>query len=147
MPCNGDVPWCSRSYGSNGEVWRCGLSSRFFWINEDVMMWWVYPWTSSAYNWWSNPWEKDASLYLLYRQCTLYIQKRSRTESWRTSKGAWTQADLEEPNATQFVRSERNERSHSRGLSVRPKDVERRWRRILWSTESNAELTSKSAGP
>src|SRR6218665_855815 len=72
-----------------------------------------------------------------------------RTEPWGTPKGAWTQADIEEPNVTQFVRSERKERSHSSGLSVRPKDIERRWRRrwrkILLSTESNAELTSKRA--
>src|SRR6218665_4099753 len=68
-----------------------------------------------------------------------------RTEPWGIPKGAWTQADLEEPNVTQFVRSERKERSHSSGLSVRPKVVERHWRRILLSTESNAELTSKRA--
>jgi len=58
-------------------------------------------------------------------------KKRSKNRALGTPKGAWIQADLEEPNVTQFVRSERKERSHSSGLSVRPKDVERHWRRIL----------------
>src|SRR6218665_2200172 len=80
-----------------------------------------------------------------YICCIDNVQKRSKSEPWGTPKGAWTQADLEEPNVTQFVHSERKELSHSSGLSVRPKDIERRWRRILWSTESNSELTSKRA--
>ena len=79
-----------------------------------------------------------------YICCIDNVQKQSKNWALGTPKGAWTQADLEEPNVTQFVRSERKEQSHSCGF-IRPKDVERRWRRILWSTESNAELTSKRA--
>ena len=58
---------------------------------------WVYAWTSCAYSWWSKPWEEStiAPLYLLYR---LMYRSGPRTEPWGTPKGAWTQADLEEPN-------------------------------------------------
>jgi hypothetical protein len=78
-------------------------------------------------------------------RCKEDVSKGPKTDPWGTPKGAGTQRDLEEPAITQLVRPVRKEESHSRGLPVSPKETERRWVRIEWSTESNAELTSKRA--
>src|SRR5688572_12057748 len=87
-----------------------------------------------------------ASNRLLLNTCNmLYYSSGPRTEPWGTPKGAGTQRDLDEPRTTQFERSVKKDVSQSRGWSTKPKEVERRCKRMEWSTESKAELTSKRA--
>src|SRR5678816_445953 len=57
-----------------------------------------------------------------------------RTEPWGTPKGAGTQGDLDEPRTTQFERSVKKDLSQSRGWSTKPKEVERRYKRMEWYT-------------
>src|SRR5688572_11769792 len=69
--------------------------------------------------------------------------KGPKTDPWGTPKGAGSQRDLDDPTTAQLVRPVRKEESQSKGLPVSPKETARRLSKIEWSTESNAELTSK----
>jgi len=54
--------------------------------------------------------------------------------------------EWKETISTEDIRSERKEVSQERKLPDNPKEImERQSKRMLWSTESNAELTSNRA--
>lgn len=83
------------------------------------------------------------SAELLYLPCRWYREVVKEQNRVRYQK---TKSDLEEPKVSQLVLSDKNEWSHSNGLSVRTKEIELRCRsRIQWKTESKAELASKRA--
>src|SRR5678815_9381 len=75
----------------------------------------------------------------------IMYRRGPRTEPWGKPNGAGTQGDFVEPWATMKERSCKKEVSHPSILPERPKETDKRCKRISWSTVSNAALTSNRA--